>query len=104
MNLTKCRKCGADHGMGVVDIVTKIHTPIDLCLDCLWKDGYTHQPLIEQLVIDENAICECWICLLERTSIIASGAAEQLLKHQDEIIRDMMNSSSSPPHTSPVKS
>lgn len=53
--MTTCRKCGVMHGMGILDTITNIHTPIDHCYDCLWENGYTHKPITEQIVIDEHA-------------------------------------------------
>jgi hypothetical protein len=41
-------------------------------------------------------ICECELCISDRTELIARGAAEQLIKHQDEMIRDMIMSSCVP--------
>lgn len=42
-------------------------------------------------------ICECALCLEERSSIIARGAAEELMRHQDEMIRDLIISSACSP-------
>jgi hypothetical protein len=30
-----CKKCGKSHGMGILDTQTGIHTPIDICKDCM---------------------------------------------------------------------
>ena len=37
-------------------------------------------------------ICECAVCLDERTVFIARGAAEDLLKHQAEKAKDIITS------------
>ena len=79
VTLTKCRKCGVDHGMGILDTVTHVHTPIDLCYDCLWSNAFTYHPPTQQVVIEENAD---W--------------GEMLRKAQDRIIRNMIISSASP--------
>ena len=75
----ECRKCGVQHGMGILDTVTQVHTPIDLCYDCLWKDGFTYRPP-EQVVIDENV-----------------DFGKVLQEAQDKIIRDMITSSACDP-------
>ncbi len=33
-----CKHCGANHGMGIEDMVTGFITPMDICNTCLWKD------------------------------------------------------------------
>lgn len=78
--LTKCRKCGVMHGMGVLDTTTQVHTPIDVCYDCLWKNNMCYSPPDPVEINTENA--------------------EKVMREaQDRLVRDMMISSGVPPFT-----
>jgi hypothetical protein len=35
-----CKKCGANHGMGIEDMKTGKITPIDICKECLFENCY----------------------------------------------------------------
>ena len=48
-----CRKCGKSHGTGLLDTRTNVHTPIDLCYDCLWAD-WQPKVLTEQIVLTDD--------------------------------------------------
>lgn len=45
-----CKKCGKSHGMGIKDMETGIHTPIDTCYDCMIFGKYV--PIAEQVKFD----------------------------------------------------
>jgi hypothetical protein len=64
--------------MGILDTVTQVHTPIDLCYDCIFS-GCRYEPITTQIDIDEKD----W--------------GEALRKAQDRIIRDMLNATAVPP-------
>lgn len=36
MEYPPCKKCGADHGMGIEEMATGKITPIDVCRKCLF--------------------------------------------------------------------
>jgi len=47
-----CKKCGKDHKLGILDVATNVHTPIDICYKCLWE-GWAPKFTTEQIVLHE---------------------------------------------------
>lgn len=104
--LTKCRKCGVMHGMGIWDREKDTHTPIDLYYDCLWKNNMVYeappQVIIKQLCDScKKGIDECPPGQGHRILICQKCDMESVInychsKMQDQLIRDVINSSASP--------
>ncbi len=46
-----CKYCGASHGMGIENRETEEIEPIDICHDCLFKEGYTYKPVEEKIIM-----------------------------------------------------
>ncbi|HEY3526790.1 MAG TPA: hypothetical protein VGK47_11370 [Nitrososphaeraceae archaeon] len=47
-----CKKCGASHKMGVINVLTDEITPIDVCSKCIVYGTVT--PILEQVYFENN--------------------------------------------------
>jgi len=78
--MVKCKSCGKDHGIVMEHRVTGKSEPLEMCYECMFKD-WKPAPIetIKLEDLDENGTLEQW------------GLA--LMKAQDKIIREMIESS-----------
>ncbi len=76
--MNTCRKCGVEHGTGILDTVTQVNIAIDICYDCLWENKMVYTP-------DDPVY------------IAADHATTEMREAQDRRVRYMMICSASVP-------
>ncbi len=64
-----CKKCGANHGMGIEDMQTGVITPIDTCRDCLFETLNSATRLFPEEKIYVNEYISCGFCQNENSII-----------------------------------